>query len=675
MSTLPDQPNNIQQPTSLATALSGRTLAEQHDLRRRHLYQPGWDAATSHALHSWGADGGELLYLLCLAPARQPALYEDLFYQNLILTLRAVNAGVPLTEQARPLLLEQLLAAQFAISWQANKPAYRLVGWAISSELESLSDPALVEALITVMLGRLAEANEDVRRAALRTLGWLQVDQPTVVDSLLMRLHNETNIHIRSAVIDTLVRVAESNPTVTAALADQLQHEQDSHLMESLAWAVAEPTADETSVVAPILRHIQSEQEGHDRNCAIYALHNALGQLAATPPEATTELLYRLAHDEDGGVRYAAAGALAEVEPTAEVVDALFHALYDDDMITPGVAVDSLLSFGTAGVLPRLLSILRYDEAEDARQTIIERLVQVGAGDDEFKQVLLEIVVADDSLDVVNEAANALRNLVAGDVAVASYLIDLLGQTVATAEDKLASYRPIALVQVLAGTGLRSNAATAVLLALLTDNNTYAYDFEPVAYALGEVGSKSPEGVAALVQGLAADDARLSGRRRGAVDALGSLGVDDPATVAVLVERLEQDSDEYTRSRAATVLGSLAAGRAEVVAALSRAATQDTEVVVQVAAVEALAPMVGSSAAVVATLRAVMEQAAAPAARLNAALLLVNVPAEREAAREVLYDLARLKDAGWSYGIGDVPDVAFTTLYQSVVGEVNTDRE
>jgi predicted NACHT family NTPase len=384
------------------------------------------------------------------------------------------------------------------------------------------------EAVITVMLLRLEDGNEDVRRSAGSALVSLGNPSETVIDALLLGLENGDN-SVRASAASTLGWLGNASETVIDALLRGLENGDNSVRCEA-AFALGRLGNASETVIDALLLGLENGP-----NSVRHEAVSALGKLGNASETVIDALLVGLENGDDS-VRREAASALGKLGNASEtLINALLLRLENGSNLVRCEAASALGSLGNAS------------------EAVINAL-------------LLGLKNGDNSVRC--EAAQALGKLGNASEAVINALLLGLENGPNSVRREAAS-----------ALGKLGNSSEAVINALLLGlENGHNLVRHEAASALGKLGNSSQAVINALLRGL--EDEGIYLVRYSAAVALGNLGNTSQAVIAALLLRLE-DRSSSVRYCAASVLGKLGLKSSDVLTAVVQWIDrhQDTEYV------------------------------------------------------------------------------------------------
>jgi len=340
------------------------------------------------------------------------------------------------------------------------------------------------EAVITALLLRLEDGNEEVRRSAAVTLGGLGNPSEIVISALLLCLEDEDWL-VRFYAAQTLGRLGNASETVINALLLPLQ-DSDRSVSFFPAQVLGKLGNTSEATINVLLLGLEDEDNSVRRETA-----SALGNLGNASEAVINALLLGL-EDEDNSVRLEAASALGNLGNASEaVINALLLGLEDEDNSVRLEAAFALRNLGNASeaVINALLLGLE-DEDNLVRASAAQALGKLRNASEAVINAVL-IGLEDEDNSVRASAASALGNLGNASEAVISALVQRL-------EDGDKSVRSDA-AQALGNLGNASEPVISALLLRLEDRNDFVLYSAP-AEALGKLGLKSREVLPAVVQ-------------------------------------------------------------------------------------------------------------------------------------------------------------------------------
>jgi hypothetical protein len=252
--------------------------------------------------------------------------------------------------------------------------------------------------------------NPGTRIAALRAY-WQQAGESEgIIATLLQMLREGENGFLRGKAAQALFELNPSAEVITA-LRERLHAESDEDVHLTLAPVLARAGfLDE--VIDELVSRIRREDFSH--KCAVYALDNALRASGVKRPELADMLLELLKNHEDGGVRFAAATALAEVGDSSErVIDGLFYTLeHDNNDVVHSAALDTLNALRPEdhAIVERLIDLLLSSEYYRG-WPLTERLARMNVTEADIARLLYALENAEGG--VKDNAVGALKELAA----------------------------------------------------------------------------------------------------------------------------------------------------------------------------------------------------------------------------------------------------------------------
>jgi predicted NACHT family NTPase len=339
------------------------------------------------------------------------------------------------------------------------------------------------EVVISSLLLRLEDGNEDVRCHAAQALGGLGNASETVISALLLRLQDE-NYWVRLFAARALGRLGNASETVINALL--LRFQDSEHLVRLFAVQALGGlrNASETFTHALLLR-LEDGNEDVRSSAA-----SALGRLRNASETVTNALLLRL-EDGDSSVRSSAAFALGNLGNASEaVISALVLRLEDGDNWVRSSASEALGNLGNASEAVISALVLRLEDGNNwVRSSASEALGNLGNASESVISALL-LRLEDEDNSVRYSAASALGRLGNASETVINPL--LLGL-----EDEDNSVRRHA-ASALGNLGNASETVINALMLRLEDGDDMVR--REAAEALGNLGLKSSDVLTAVVQ-------------------------------------------------------------------------------------------------------------------------------------------------------------------------------
>jgi HEAT repeat protein len=339
------------------------------------------------------------------------------------------------------------------------------------------------EAVITAMLLRLEDGNENVGREAAQALGKLGNASETVIKALLLRLENgDQNVRCQAA--RALGWLGNASETVIKALLLRLG-DRELKVRCQAASALGNLGNASEVVINALVLHLDKGDKPMRRQAA-----SALGNLGNASEVVIKALLLRV-EDRYNSVRREAARALGNLGNASEVViKALLLRLKDEDDSVRREAASALGRLGNASEVVIKALVLRLEDSDNsvlsAAASALGRLGNVS--EVVIKALLLRLEKGDNS--VRREAASALGRLGnTSEVVIKGLLLRLKDE-----DNWVRREAELAL-------GRLGNASEAVISALLQRLED-GRGFVPysAASALGKLGMKSSEVLPAVVQ-------------------------------------------------------------------------------------------------------------------------------------------------------------------------------
>ena len=365
------------------------------------------------------------------------------------------------------------------------------------------------EAVITAMLRRLEDGNEDVRCEAAQALGGLGNASETVISALFLRLEDGDN-SVRYFAAQALGRLGNASEAIIGNLLPRLEDGNNS-VRSSTAEALGNLGNASEAVIRALVLRLEDGYNSVRRSAA-----SALGNLGNASETVTNALLLGL---EDGDnfffVRASAASALGNLGNASETVtNALLLGLEDGDNF---VRSSAALALGNLG---------------NASEAVISALV---------------LHLEDKHRLVRSSAAQALGRL--GNASEAVIIALLL--RLEDGEDEVRSSAAQAL-------GRLGNASEAVINALLLSLEDEEEEVRySAASALGKLGNASEAVISALLLRLEDGEGAV---RSSAVEALGKLGLKSSEVLPAVVQWIDRHQDAKYVGSGIDVLWDLVAG-------------------------------------------------------------------------------------------------------------------
>ncbi|MEG4090826.1 HEAT repeat domain-containing protein [Microcoleus sp. Pol12B4] len=363
------------------------------------------------------------------------------------------------------------------------------------------------EAVITAMLLRLEDGNENVRREAAFALGGLGNASETVISALLLRLE-DGNHSVRFYAARALGRLGNASEA--------------------------------------IIGHLLPRLEDGNNSVRFYAAE-ALGRLGNASEAVLSALVLRL-EDGDNSVRSSAAQALGRFGNASETVtNALLLRLEDGDNSVRSSAAEALGNLGNASETVTNALLLRLEDGDNSmRRSAASALGRFGNASETLTNALL-LRLEDGDNSVRSSAASALGNLGNASEAVISALVLRL-------EDGEGLVRSSA-AEVLGNLGNASETVINALLLRLEDGKDWVR--REATEALGNLGNASETVINALLLRLEDGD---YGVRYFATEALGKLGLKYSDVLPAVVQWIDRHQNAKYVGSGIDVLWDLVAG-------------------------------------------------------------------------------------------------------------------
>jgi len=260
------------------------------------------------------------------------------------------------------------------------------------------------EAVISVMLLRLEDGKEYVRREAAQALGKLGNASEAVISALLLRLEDGDNF-VRAEAAEALSNLGNASESVISALLLRLEDGNDS-VRASAAEALSKLGNASESVISALLLRL----EDGDYSVRYFAAE-ALGKLGNASESALSALLLRL-EDGDNSVRASAAQALGKLGNASEsVISALLLRLENGDNSVRASAASALGNLGNASEAVISALVLRLEDGDNrVPSSAASALGRLGnASETVINALLLRLEDGEDWVRL--RAAEALGNL------------------------------------------------------------------------------------------------------------------------------------------------------------------------------------------------------------------------------------------------------------------------
>jgi HEAT repeat protein len=375
----------------------------------------------------------------------------------------------------------------------------------------------------------------------------------TAIPQLIVALGSE-NPRIRAGAADVLSRHGEKAKDAVPLLIELLD---DSNIDIRTTAVSAIAMIDDSTNLEPYLMKMASEDDWWERFTAIRLIRN----LGYESPEIDSILVDATA-DEDPWVRRIAVAALANIEPTDEIMDILLRAVDDADIGIRKHALSALAGHGADDEI--LIPILREFLADD---------------DASLKHMALTVIGARGlkTPDIVTLAGSMLVDENFAICESAGEYISSIGADALPAKDFL--YEAI---------------SDYITLLLMPGDGTWGY-FERYGTrqvkfiancveTLGAIGPDASDTVYLLSRVLATGNSELE---KPAIVALGQIGAECPEAVPFLIDSMN-DASPVVRENTAMTLGILAPHSALALPALYNAARNDPYEGVRVRAWDAI---------------------------------------------------------------------------------------
>ncbi|MEP6500905.1 NACHT domain-containing protein [Microcoleus vaginatus] len=260
------------------------------------------------------------------------------------------------------------------------------------------------EAVISSLLLRIEDANEDVRREAAQALGRLGNASETVISALLLRLE-DGDFLVRFYAAQAFDRFGNASEAIIGNLLPRLE-DGNNLVRSSAAQALGRLGNASEAVLSALLLRLK-----HGDNSVRSSAASALGNLGNASEAVISALLLPL-EDGDSSVRYSAASALGNLGNASEaVISALVLRLEDRDNWVRSSASEALGNLGNASeaVISALLLRLE-DEDNSVRYSAAFALGRLGNASETLINALL-LGLEDEDNSVRASTASALGNL------------------------------------------------------------------------------------------------------------------------------------------------------------------------------------------------------------------------------------------------------------------------
>ncbi|MEG4120738.1 HEAT repeat domain-containing protein [Microcoleus sp. N9_B4] len=260
------------------------------------------------------------------------------------------------------------------------------------------------EAVLTAMLRRLEDGNEDVRREAAQALGGLRNASETVISALLLRLEDGDN-RVRRSAARALGRFGNASEAIIGNLLPRLEDGNNS-VRSSAAQALGDLGNASEAVISALVLRLEDGDNSVRREAA-----EALGNLGNASKTVTNALVLRL-EDGDNWVRSEAAEALGRLGNASETVtNALVLRLEDGDDSVRTSAALAFANLGNASEAVITALVLRLEDGDNwVRAFTASALGYLGNASEAVINALL-LRLEDGKDPVGGLAASALANL------------------------------------------------------------------------------------------------------------------------------------------------------------------------------------------------------------------------------------------------------------------------
>ncbi len=403
------------------------------------------------------------------------------------------------------------------------------------------------EAMVSILLAALHNANEDVRLQATQILGQVGVGNEAVISALLVAL-DDTYSRVSERAVASLGQVGVSNETAISPLLTALHHT-DWRVRVQAAQILGQVGVGNEAVISALLAAL------HDDDWRVRSrAADSLGQVGVSN-EAVINALLAALHDDDWRVRSRAADSLRQVGVGNEaVINALLAALHDTDSDVRWQAAYMLgwVGVGNEAVISALLDAL-HDTDSRVRLRVAEILVRVGVGNEAVISALLD-TLHDTDMSIQGKAAVSLGQIGVGNETVINALLVAL-------HDADSGVR-LRVAEILVQIGVGNETVINALLAALHDADWGVR--AQSARILGQIGVDNEAVINALLDAL--HDAYWFVRKQVA-DSLGQVGVGNEAVINALLAALH-DTDWHVRWLAVEILGQVGVGNEAVINAL-----------------------------------------------------------------------------------------------------------
>ncbi|MEG3988032.1 HEAT repeat domain-containing protein, partial [Microcoleus sp. S28C3] len=239
------------------------------------------------------------------------------------------------------------------------------------------------EAVITAMLLRLEDGNENVRREAAFALGGLGNASETVISALLLRLE-DGNHSVRFYAARALGRLGNASEAIIGHLLPRLEDGNN-----SVRFYAAEALGRLGNASEAVLSALVLRLEDGDNSVRSSAAQ-ALGRFGNASETVTNALLLRL-EDGDNRVRSSAAEALGNLGNASETVtNALLLRLEDGDNSMRRSAAEALGRLGNASETLTNALLLRLEDGDNSvRSSAASALGRLGNASETLTNALL----------------------------------------------------------------------------------------------------------------------------------------------------------------------------------------------------------------------------------------------------------------------------------------------
>lgn len=467
------------------------------------------------------------------------------------------------------------------------------LGVAATRALAAIGSPG-----VPALVAGLNQADGEVRDQCANTLGWVGPPAQEAVPDLVALLWSSPGL--QETAVRSLRRIGLESEAVQTQLATRLTSP-DALVRKGAVLGLSAARDPDKFAIQQIINVARNDPDPQVRSAAL----TSLAWMAPANEQVARTLVAAMAKEQEDGLIFDAANALAFLEATSQVMPELIDLLKNGstDARTRAALVLGFRGADARPAIPELRALLK-DPDPILRSEAADALARLGP---DAKEAAPDIATAlvDQRINLFVAVAT-LPALASSDPGVVATLITLLETEVSKEQQRKQEGRPPALSPI---------------------------PWSPVAGLIHALGSSGHAAQAAtpLITSLSDDDEPLV--RRAVISAYANISSNSVGAVDLAIRRLK-DNDSSVRIHAAQTLGQMRQQAIRAVPGLC-AALEDTNAHFKAACARALG-LIGDPAAMPALIQALRDRSAET--RIEAACALLTLQPDHQPAWRILTD-------------------------------------